>query len=82
MSDSRDSSGISELMLAENSDKDILEDRENEIYDFGEAAAPFEPYQDEPLATSSEEDDRPDDEPNEADLDSMAGNRRMYGKFM
>ena len=55
--------------MVENSDEELLVDRENEIDDFREAAAPFEPYQDEPLASSSEEDDRPSDD--EADIDTM-----------
>ena len=69
MSDSRDSSDISESLLADNSGEELLEDRESEIDDFGEAVAPFEPYQDEPLASSSEEDDRPNDD--EADIDGI-----------
>ena len=68
MSDSRDSSDISESLLADNSGEELLGDRESEIDDFGEAVAPFEQYQDEPLASSSEEDDRPNDD--EADIDS------------
>ena len=69
MSDSRDSSDISESILGANSGEELLEDRESKIDDFGEAAAPFEPYQDKPLATSSEEDDRPNDD--EADIDDI-----------
>ena len=66
---SRDSSDISESILADNSGEELLEDRESEIDNFGEAAAPLEPYQDEPLASSSEDDDRPNDD--EPDIDGI-----------
>ena len=42
MSDSRDSSDISQLILAENSDEEHLVDREDDYDNFGGGAAPFE----------------------------------------
>ena len=44
MSDSRDSCDISQLILAENSDKEHLVDRADDYEHFGGGAAPFETY--------------------------------------
>ena len=44
MSDNRDCSDISQLILAENSDEEHLVDREDNYGNFGGAAVPFETY--------------------------------------
>ena len=44
MSDCKDSSYISQLILAENSDEEHLVARENDCDNFGGGAAPFETY--------------------------------------
>ena len=57
MSDNRDCSDISQLILAENSDEEHLVDGKDECGNFGGAAVPFEP-----LASSVQHDRSSDDE--------------------